>query len=111
MIGAAFAIIPADELQPTSIRDFDILGCATGVGGLILFNFAWNQAAVVGWSTVYTYVLLIVGILLLVAFAFVEVRIAKSPVVPLRGFKGEAALALGVIAAGWGSFGIWVFYL
>ncbi|KAK3052027.1 hypothetical protein LTR09_006981 [Extremus antarcticus] len=101
MIGAAFAIIPADELQPTSIRDFDILGCATGVGGLILFNFAWNQAAVVGWSTVYTYVLLIVGILLLVAFAFVEVRIAKSPVVPLRGFKAisglTAALATGFL--------------
>jgi len=111
MIFAAFAIIPADELQPTSLREFDFLGCTTGVGGLVLFNFAWNQAAVVGWATVYTYVLLIVGILLLIAFAFVEIRIAKNPLIPLRGFKGEAALALGVIAAGWGSFGIWVFYL
>ncbi|KAK5173206.1 uncharacterized protein LTR77_003328 [Saxophila tyrrhenica] len=92
-------------------KDFDALGRATGVSGLVLFNFAWNQAAVVGWSTVYTYVLLIVGILLLAAFAVVEIKISLYPLVPLRGFKGEAALALGVIAAGWGSFGIWVFYL
>lgn len=110
-IAAAFPIIPADEVQPASARDFDILGCATGVGGLVLFNFAWNQAAVVGWSTVYTYVLLIVGILLLAAFAFVEMRVAKSPLVPLRGFKGESALVLAIMGAGWGSFGIWVFYL
>lgn len=111
MILAAYSIIPADEVKPTSLREFDFLGCATGVGGLVLFNFAWNQAAVVGWTTVYTYVLLIVGILLLVAFAVVEIRFASNPLLPLRGFKGEAALALGVIAAGWGSFGIWVFYL
>lgn len=49
--------------------------------------------------------------LMLVAFAFVEVKIAKNQLVPLSGFKGEAALALGVMAAGWGSFGIWLFYL
>lgn len=111
MILGALLILPADERHPVSVSDFDFLGCATGVGGLVLFNFAWNQAAVVGWPTVYTYVLLIVGVLLLVAFAFVETRVAKNPLVPLSGFKGEAALALGVIAAGWGSFGIWVFYL
>lgn len=111
MIAAAFLIIPADEVHPTSLSDFDFLGCITGVSGLVLFNFAWNQAAVVGWSTVYTYVLLIVGLLLLVAFVLIEVRYAKNPLVPLNGFKGEATLALGVIAAGWGSFGIWVYYL
>ena len=113
IVFAAWAIIPADEKHgdPVSIMDFDFLGCATGVSGLILFNFAWNQAAVVGWSTVYTYVLLIVGILLLGAFAVVELKYAKKPLVPLAGFQGEAALALGVVAAGWASFGVWVFYL
>lgn len=111
MILGALLILPADLGHPVSISDFDFLGCGTGVGGLVLFNFAWNQAAVVGWPTVYTYVLLIVGVLLLVAFAVVETKVAKNPLVPLSGFKGEAALALGVIGAGWGSFGIWVFYL
>lgn len=105
-------VVPADPHGGSaSLRDFDALGCLTGVAGLVLFNFSWNQAAVVGWQEPYTYVLLIVGILLLAAFAFVELRIAKAPLVPLKGMSGEAALALGVVAAGWGSFGIWVFYL
>lgn len=111
MVFAALVIIPADESHPVKLSEFDFLGCATGVSGLVLFNFAWNQAAVVGWATVYTYVLLVVGILLLAAFAVVEIRVAKNPLVPLRAMTGEAALALGVIAAGWGSFGVWVFYL
>lgn len=54
----------AEHQGSPSIRDFDFLGAATGVSSLVLFNFAWNQAAVVAWHTVYTYVLLIIGILL-----------------------------------------------
>lgn len=111
MVFLALLIIPADELRPTTFSDFDCLGSVTGVSGLILFNFAWNQAAVVGWTTVYTYVLLIAGVLLLAAFVLVETRYASNPLVPLNGFKGESALALGVVAAGWGSFGVWVFFL
>jgi hypothetical protein len=109
MVVAAWIIIPKDDLPAASLKDFDFLGALLGVSGLILTSFAWNQAAVVGWSTVYTYVLLIVGTLLLAAFAVVETKFSENPLVPLRGFKKEAALALGVIAAGWGSFGIWVF--
>lgn len=111
MIVGALVILPADEKSTAKLSDFDFLGSATGVGGLVLFNFAWNQAAVVGWTEPYTYALLFVGVLLLAAFAVVEIKYAQNPLVPLNGFKGEAALALGVIAAGWGSFGIWVFYL
>ncbi|KAF2725925.1 MFS general substrate transporter [Polychaeton citri CBS 116435] len=112
MIVLNLVVVPADaQKHSASFSEFDALGCVTGVSGLVLFNFAWNQAAVVGWQEPYTYALLIVGILLLVVFANVELRIAKNPLVPLKGMAGEAALALGVIAAGWASFGIWVFYL
>lgn len=111
MMFAARIIIPSDEVKPAHWTEFDFLGCGTGVGGLVLINFAWNQAAVVGWSTVYTYVLLIIGIALMIAFWLVETRVVRNPLVPLSGFKGDAALALSVVAAGWGSFGIWVFYL
>ena len=112
MIALNMVAVPADPHKGSvSINDFDALGCFTGVSGLVLFNFAWNQAAVVGWQEPYTYALLIVGILLLAAFTYVELRVAKNPLVPLKGMAGEAALALGVIFAGWASFGIWVFYL
>ena len=105
---AVHFIIPTDELEHSEVIKFDILGCVTGVTGLVLFNFAWNQAAVVGWATVYTYVLLIAGILLLVAFVWVEIKVAEQPLVPLKALSKESILALTVIAAGWGSFGVWV---
>jgi MFS family permease len=46
----------------------DVPGCLTGVSGLILINFSWNQGAVVGWETVYVYVTLLLGILAMGAF-------------------------------------------
>ena len=106
---AAQLIIPADELgSDAQDVQFDYLGCITGVTGLILFNFSWNQAANVGWPMVYNYVLLIVGILFLVAFVWIELKVAGQPLVPIKALSGESILALAVIAAGWGSFGIWV---
>ncbi|THX62757.1 hypothetical protein D6D05_10507, partial [Aureobasidium pullulans] len=109
---AAQLIIPADELgsDAQDVR-FDYLGCITGVTGLNLFNFSWNQAANVGWPMVYNYVLLIVGILFLVAFVWIELKVAGQPLVPIKALSSESILALAVIAAGWGSFGIWVYYL
>jgi MFS family permease len=32
----------------------DLLAAAIGISGLILINFAWNQAALVGWKNPYT---------------------------------------------------------
>lgn len=91
-------------------RDLDIAGSITGVSGLVLFNFAWNQAPAVGWSTVYVYVLLIVSILILGLFFWVESR-AVNPLVPIRILNREIGLVCAAIAAGWASFGIWLYYL
>lgn len=67
-------------------------------------------AAVVGWPTVYTYVLLVVGVLLLSVFVYVEIQVAKDPLVPFRNLSKDTALVLLVLAAGWGSFGVWIYY-
>jgi hypothetical protein len=89
---------------------FDFAGAITGVSGLILFNFAWNQAAVVGWNVPYTYVPLIIGFLFFPAFLYIEVQIAKYPLLPIRSLSKAAIYALLIIAYGWASFGIWVYY-
>ncbi|KAK5128198.1 MFS multidrug transporter-like protein [Cryomyces antarcticus] len=109
-------IIPADSrsspLDPSSQPPtFDFLGCVTGVSGLVLVNFAWNQAPIVGWSTPYVYALLVVGVLSFIAFIYVQLRVARFPLIPLRGLHKEAGFALACIAAGWGSHGIWIYYL
>ncbi|SPO39995.1 related to aminotriazole resistance protein [Pseudozyma flocculosa] len=88
----------------------DLLGMVLGVSGLVLFNFAWNQALLVGWSTVYVYVLLIVGVMLLCAFVVWESR-ASLPLLPTSIFNLQGCLILGALALGWSAFSIWLFYI
>ncbi|RMJ29121.1 hypothetical protein PHISP_00064 [Aspergillus sp. HF37] len=76
----------------------DLLGAVTGISGMVLVNFAWNQAALVGWKTPYTYALLIVGFVLLGLFGVVE-RSAVCPLLPRSAFVGDLA-----------GFGIIVYY-
>jgi hypothetical protein len=75
----------------------------------VLINFAWIQGPVVGWSTPYTYILLIVGCLVITLFGMIESR-AIFPLLPFDALTLDTGFVLGCIAAGWSSFGIWVFY-
>jgi hypothetical protein len=88
----------------------DALGGVTGVAALVVFNFAWNQAPVVGWTTPYTYVTLVIGIVLFGAFIYVEKR-AAHPLLPFGVLTAESIFALACVSAGWSSFGIFVLYL
>ncbi|KAJ5328228.1 hypothetical protein N7452_008618 [Penicillium brevicompactum] len=103
-----FLVIPQDDPAEhdsqskveSTFERLDALGAITGVSGLVLINFAWNQACIVGWNVPYTYVLLIVGILFIILFLFVEHK-AAFPLLPSSVFKGKSR---------WSSFGILVFY-
>lgn len=101
--------------QKTSLRDhlteLDLLGGLCGVTALVLINFAWNQAGVVGWSKAYVYVCLIFGFLFVPVFFFIEVRVSPSPLIPFDALTSDVAFVLGCVACGWSCFGIWVFYL
>lgn len=107
----ALIVVPQDEARSERANDesFDYVGALLGICGLVLFNVAWNQAPTVGWSTPYTYILLIIGFVLLCAFVFAETKV-KHPLVPFKIFNRKIVLALACIACGWGTFGIWVFY-
>ncbi|TIC08019.1 putative MFS multidrug transporter [Wallemia mellicola] len=111
MLLLAIWILPEDD-DKTEQRNlgFDYLGTITAVSGLVLFNFAWNQAAVVGWKNGYVCALLVVGLIMLGVFAFVESRV-KQPLLPLTVFSNiHNNLMLGCIGTGWGTFSIWLFY-
>jgi MFS family permease len=87
----------------------DVAGSVTGVLGLVMINFAWNQSPIVGWQTPYIYILLIAGFMLMGAFAVIESR-ARFPLVPFNYMNADVGFVLGCMALGWSSFGIWLFY-
>lgn len=92
------------------LKALDALGAVCGIGGLVLVNIAWNQAPVVGWSTPYVYVLLILGLILIAGFFVVEFRYAEQPLIPFHAFDRDVSFVLGCVACGWGAFGTWVWY-
>ncbi|KAL9001282.1 MAG: hypothetical protein Q9169_000173 [Polycauliona sp. 2 TL-2023] len=77
---------------------------------LFVIGFLWFGIwSSIGWTTTYTYILLIVGLVLLGIFAFVESR-APYPLIPRTILNARLGFVLGCIACGWATFGIWVYY-
>jgi MFS family permease len=93
------------------IKELDLPGAVVGVAALVLFNFAWNQAPIVGWNQPYVYVCLILGILLIPVFFYIELRVAKNPLIPFEALSSDVSFVLACIACGWATFGIWAFYI
>lgn len=115
-ITAYFAIPPlrpvADKLgaEAPSLRQFDYLGAAAAVAGCVCLLFGLTQGSVTSWSP-YTYAVIIIGLLLLVAFFFIEER-APRPLIPnyIWKIKGFTPLMIAYFL-GFGSyFGAWQFY-
>lgn len=123
----AWATVPSDEYLTRFYREaeeertggkapphekpgFDWLGTLFALTGLILVNFAWNQAGVVGWSEPYNGVLLGVGLICIGIFLYVERKVAY-PLIPVDIWTPQNSVVIGCIALGWSSFGIWNFYV
>jgi len=101
---------PPPTGPPGSSRpSFDTLGAVFGVTGLVLVNFAWNQAPITGWQTPYVYIILIIGVLFLIAFGLVERRV-PHPLFPPGILTLDAICIMACLALGWSSFGVWIFY-
>lgn len=116
VMGLAFVILPDDKIAEMAADGvqrpgFDYWGTVTGVSGLVLMNFALNQAPLVTWGNPYIGTLFAAGFLCMVAFVFVELHFTAYPLIPVRGLGRDAIFALTCIVAGWASHGIWAYYL
>ena len=87
----------------------DWTGSILGVSGLVLVNVAWNNAPLFGWDTPHVYFLLIIGLLCLIAFVWVEAR-AVSPLIPVSVLTKPVVYTMALVGIGWGSFGIWIHF-
>lgn len=92
-------------------RALDLPGSLVGITALILFNFAFTQSPIDGWATPVVLVPLILGILLFVAFIYIEFRVSANPLLPPDALTADVAFVLGAVCCGWASFGIWTLYL
>ncbi|KAL4864609.1 hypothetical protein BDV12DRAFT_188780 [Aspergillus spectabilis] len=99
-LGAA-TFIPLWLLSPKEAKfrqneKIDWIGAALGTTYLILFNFAWNQAPSVGWSTPYEIGLLITSVILFALFIYWEHK-TPHPMMPPEIFKAPSFAVLVLI--------------
>ncbi|KAK7742372.1 multidrug-resistance type transporter aminotriazole resistance [Cytospora paraplurivora] len=115
---AYFVIPPVPPMhrdnRPNTVRgkliELDLPGAAAGITGLVLFNFAWNQAPLVGWEQAYVYVCLILGILFFSLYVIIDLKFAPVPLIPWKALTLDTTFILGALACGWASFGVWSWY-
>ncbi|KAI0845723.1 MFS general substrate transporter [Daldinia vernicosa] len=100
----------SNDMDAPSLRQFDYLGAVLSSVGCGLLLFGLTQGSSANWSP-YTYSLIAVGLLMFVAFAFVE-RSVKRPLVPNGLWKtpGFAALLVAYFLGFGGFTGAWQFY-
>jgi MFS family permease len=107
----ALVVIPRElGEKPINPPRFDWSGSILGVIGLMLINIAWNNAPLYGWGTPQVYFILIIGLLAMVGFFWIEKR-AISPLLPMSALNGSSIFVLLCVGIGWGAFGVWVFYI
>lgn len=92
------------------LKSIDLLGSCLGICSLVLFNFVWNQGPIVGWDTPYIIALLVLSVIGIFSFFYVELKVAENPLLPRSIFNYKIGLVLLCISLGWGSFGIWQYY-
>ena len=112
----AYITTPSDIQEKRTASNkvqMDWLGAMLIVSGLILLTFAIidSSHAPKQWSTPYIYISLIVGSLLLSSAAYVEIRIARQPLLPASLFRVPCMRALIIaLFLTYGSLGIFLLY-
>ncbi|KAF2252230.1 multidrug-resistance type transporter [Trematosphaeria pertusa] len=106
----ALLVIPrALSERPVVKPKFDWTGSLLVVAGLVLVNVAFNNAPLYGWEISHVYFLLLMGLMCLGGFVWVELR-AVNPLLPIHALNSTVGYVLALVGLGWGAFGIWVFY-
>jgi EmrB/QacA subfamily drug resistance transporter len=111
----ALRVVPATRATVRSVRELDLPGAVTVVGGLVLMVYAIEGTGTYGWDSARTLVLLACSLGLLAVFAAAERR-ASRPLVPpptwrLRSLVSSGTVMLGVTGILIGAFFVNSIYL
>jgi EmrB/QacA subfamily drug resistance transporter len=112
--------IPAEEADSrararrpdgTAARAFDIAGAVLVTAGLVALTFGIVRTDTLGWASAGVLFPLAAGLVLLAAFAYVEGRVARDPLIPLDVLRfGQLRVANGVVVMLYAAFfPVWFF--
>lgn len=103
--------LPKDRLDGQTRPKLDFAGAGLSTAGLILLSFILSSGGEYGWNQAFIIALLVVSIAMIVAFAFVEKKVA-NPVMPLSLWKlnNFAALWIGGFVA-YGGYQATIYYM
>lgn len=108
LIAAALASLPG--ARPLRREPLDLIGALTATAGLAAAIFGVMQSADREWTSARVAGPVVAGVLLLVAFTFVEVRIAVRPMLPLRLFRSRRVAVGSAMLLVFGGIGIAMWY-
>jgi len=92
-----FGALFLEEHHEAAAGGFDIAGFVLGGFGLAALMFALNQGASQGWESDLVLGALVLGVLLLIAFVYTELR-AREPMVQLRLFSNRLFRTTAVVS-------------
>ncbi len=107
---AALAYL-TESRRPDAEQRLDVLGAITVTAGLFALIFAIVGTATYPWTSARTLSILAVAAVLLGAFAWIELRVAHSPLVPFSLFKlrSVSGANLVMLLVGAAFFSMWYF--
>jgi EmrB/QacA subfamily drug resistance transporter len=108
---AALRVVARGKRDAGAARSFDLAGALTVTAGLVVLTYGIVETDTHGWGSLRTLVTLGLGLALLATFTFVEGRLAKAPLVPLRIFRSRAVSGANVVVfcMGAAAFAMWYF--
>ncbi|KAF6805117.1 MFS transporter [Colletotrichum musicola] len=90
-----WVFLPKDRIEGTSRPKLDFVGAGLSTTGLILLSFVLSSGGEYGWGKAFIIAILILSIAMIVAFAYVEKKVA-NPIMPLSLWKLENFAALWI---------------
>src|SRR3954447_2838420 len=108
---AALQVVPRGKRDAGAARSFDLVGALTVTAGLVVLTYGIVQTDVHGWGSARTLVTIGLGLALLATFAFIEGRLARAPLMPLRIFRSRPVTGANVVVfcMGAAAFAMWYF--
>src|SRR5207244_3821618 len=94
---AAYRLVHDVERDPLAPRHYDVAGAVTVTAGLVVLVYGIVRTDVNGWGSAKTLGTIAAGLALLTAFVYIEARVSRRPLVPLRVFRSRTLTGANVV--------------